>query len=66
MKKWSSFSVKSPTEIVHEASHPMTHERMFTLPYIDSHDFFTTLSSPQIQYKQTYLTLPSRSLKSLH
>ena len=21
MKKWSSFSVKSPTEIVHEASH---------------------------------------------
>lgn len=23
MKKWSSFAVKSPTEIVHEASHPM-------------------------------------------
>ncbi|KAK9770941.1 putative Carboxy-cis,cis-muconate cyclase [Seiridium cardinale] len=26
MKKWSSFSVKSPTEIIHEASHPMLHE----------------------------------------
>ncbi|OAA60491.1 carboxy-muconate cyclase [Niveomyces insectorum RCEF 264] len=23
MKKWSSFAIKSPTEIVHEASHPM-------------------------------------------
>ncbi|KAK4180080.1 putative Carboxymuconate cyclase [Triangularia setosa] len=23
MKKWSSFAVKSPTEIIHEASHPM-------------------------------------------
>ncbi|KAH8205385.1 hypothetical protein TruAng_000464 [Truncatella angustata] len=28
MKKWSSFAVKSPTEIVHEASHPMLHDRM--------------------------------------
>jgi carboxy-cis,cis-muconate cyclase len=27
MKKWSSFAVKSPTEIVHEASHPMLHDR---------------------------------------
>lgn len=27
MKKWSSYAVKSPTEIVHEASHPMTHDR---------------------------------------
>lgn len=27
MKKWSSFSVKSPTEIIHEASHPMNHDR---------------------------------------
>ncbi|KAL2755964.1 hypothetical protein ACRALDRAFT_1081994 [Sodiomyces alcalophilus JCM 7366] len=26
MKKWSSYAVKSPTEIVHEASHPMTHD----------------------------------------
>ncbi|KAE8442326.1 hypothetical protein EG329_003459 [Mollisiaceae sp. DMI_Dod_QoI] len=25
MKKWSSFAVKSPTEIVHHASHPMEH-----------------------------------------
>ncbi|KAI0129411.1 hypothetical protein BJ170DRAFT_270430 [Xylariales sp. AK1849] len=25
MKKWTSFAVKSPTEIVHEASHPMLH-----------------------------------------
>lgn len=29
MKKWSSFAVKSPTEIVHEASHPMNHDRKF-------------------------------------
>jgi hypothetical protein len=28
MKKWSSFAVKSPTEIIHQASHPMEHERM--------------------------------------
>lgn len=27
MKKWNSFAVKSPTEIVHEASHPMNHDR---------------------------------------
>ncbi|KAI8314006.1 Carboxy-cis,cis-muconate cyclase [Colletotrichum sp. SAR11_59] len=26
MKKWSSFAVKSPSEIVHEASHDMTHD----------------------------------------
>ena len=27
MKKWSSFAVRSPTEIVHETSHPMLHDR---------------------------------------
>jgi len=27
MKKWSSFIVKSPTEIIHHASHPMGHDR---------------------------------------
>jgi carboxy-cis,cis-muconate cyclase len=27
MKKWSSFSVRSPTEIVHEASHEMGGDR---------------------------------------
>lgn len=27
MKKWSSFAVKSPSEIVHEASHEMRHDR---------------------------------------
>lgn len=27
MKKWSSFTVKSPTEIVHHSSHPMEHDR---------------------------------------
>lgn len=27
MKKWSSFSVHGATEIVHEASHPMSHDR---------------------------------------
>jgi len=30
MKKWSSFAVKSPTEIIHQASHPMEHERMLS------------------------------------
>ncbi len=27
MKKWASFAVKSPTEITHEASHPMGGDR---------------------------------------
>lgn len=27
MKKWSSFAVRSPTEIVHEASHPIGGDR---------------------------------------
>lgn len=31
MKKWSSFSVKSPTEIVHDGSHDMQHDRVFPL-----------------------------------
>ena len=26
-KKWSSFAVHSPTDIRHEASHPMLHDR---------------------------------------
>ncbi|PHH86707.1 hypothetical protein CDD83_9868 [Cordyceps sp. RAO-2017] len=26
MKKWSSFAVESPTSIVHQVSHPMTHD----------------------------------------
>lgn len=29
MKKWNSFAVKSPTEIVHEASHPIGGHRTF-------------------------------------
>lgn len=29
MKKWSSYSVKSPTEIFHTASHSMEHDREF-------------------------------------
>jgi carboxy-cis,cis-muconate cyclase len=31
MKKWSSFAVRSPTDIVHEASHPMGGDRMCIL-----------------------------------
>jgi len=27
MKKWNSFTVKSPTEIIHNVSHPMNHHR---------------------------------------
>lgn len=30
MKKWSSFAVNSPSEIVHEASHEMRHDRAST------------------------------------
>lgn len=33
MKKWSSHTVKSPTEIIHNASHPMSHDRMFIIPF---------------------------------
>lgn len=35
MKKWASFAVKSPTEIVHEASHPMLHHRAYRLSLPD-------------------------------
>ena len=28
MKKWNSFAVKSPTEIVHQVSHPVAGHRM--------------------------------------
>ncbi len=28
MKKWSTFAVHSPTDIVHEASHPLGGDRM--------------------------------------
>ena len=34
MKKWSSFTVKSPTEIIHNASHPMGHDRESRNPKI--------------------------------
>jgi len=27
MKKWSSYTVKSPTEIIHNGSHSMDHDR---------------------------------------
>lgn len=30
MKKWSSYTVNSPTDIVHHASHPMSHHREFS------------------------------------
>lgn len=32
MKKWSSHTVKSPTEIIHNASHPMLHDRTYCSP----------------------------------
>lgn len=32
MKKWNSFAVNSPTEIVHEVSHPMEHDRTYVPP----------------------------------
>jgi carboxy-cis,cis-muconate cyclase len=36
MKKWSSYTVNSPTEIVHTASHPMEHDRKLTPGAIES------------------------------
>ncbi|CZS93006.1 probable carboxy-cis,cis-muconate cyclase [Rhynchosporium graminicola] len=40
MKKWSSFSVKSPTEIIHEASHPMTHQPEASSPSTNTRAIF--------------------------
>lgn len=34
MKKWNSFAVKSPTEIVHQVSHPVAGHRVYSLPFI--------------------------------
>lgn len=31
MKKWNSFAVNSPTDIVHQVSHPVAGHRMYTL-----------------------------------
>lgn len=36
MKKWNSFAVNSPTDIVHQASHPVAGHRMYTLASIIS------------------------------
>lgn len=46
MKKWSSFSVRSPTEIVHNASHPMEHLRM---SFLLCPGAFLTSSQPKHQ-----------------
>ncbi|KAK7743979.1 hypothetical protein SLS62_010394 [Diatrype stigma] len=40
MKKWSSFAVKSPTEIVHEASHPMDHDPQASLASTNTRAIF--------------------------
>ncbi|KAI0871089.1 3-carboxy-cis,cis-mucoante lactonizing enzyme [Hypoxylon argillaceum] len=40
MKKWSSFSVKSPTEIIHEASHPMNHDPQASLATTNTRAIF--------------------------
>lgn len=32
MKKWNSFAVKSPTEIVHQVSHPVAGHRTYFIP----------------------------------
>ena len=32
MKKWNSFAVNSPTDIVHQVSHPVAGHRMFASP----------------------------------
>lgn len=40
MKKWSSFAVKSPTEITHQASHPMEHEPQASSPDTNTRAIF--------------------------
>ncbi|KAI0467497.1 3-carboxy-cis,cis-mucoante lactonizing enzyme [Xylaria cf. heliscus] len=40
MKKWSSFAVKSATEIVHEASHPMNHDPQASLATTNTRAIF--------------------------
>uniref|UniRef100_L2G9K4 Carboxy-cis,cis-muconate cyclase n=1 Tax=Colletotrichum fructicola (strain Nara gc5) TaxID=1213859 RepID=L2G9K4_COLFN len=40
MKKWSSFAVKSPSEIIHEASHDMTHDPNAALSTTNTRAFF--------------------------
>lgn len=42
MKKWSSFAVKSPTEIIHEASHPMGGDRTSLFLFTTSHSGILT------------------------
>ncbi|KAG4422654.1 hypothetical protein IFR04_004275 [Cadophora malorum] len=49
MKKWTSFSVKSPTEIVQEASHPMTHEPEASSPQTNTRAIFV-LAAKQPPY----------------
>ncbi|PMD15020.1 carboxy-cis,cis-muconate cyclase [Hyaloscypha hepaticicola] len=40
MKKWSSFAVKSPTEIIHQASYPMEHEPQASSPDTNTRAIF--------------------------
>jgi len=40
MKRWSSFAVRSPVEIVHEASHPMAHDPQASLPSTNTRAIF--------------------------
>ncbi|KXJ89756.1 carboxy-cis,cis-muconate cyclase [Microdochium bolleyi] len=40
MKKWNSFAVKSPTEIVHEASHSMDHDPQASLATTNTRAIF--------------------------
>ncbi|RFU75789.1 carboxy-cis,cis-muconate cyclase [Trichoderma arundinaceum] len=40
MKKWSSFKVNSPTDIVHQASHPMLHDPQAASPETNTRAIF--------------------------
>ncbi|RYP10210.1 hypothetical protein DL764_000831 [Monosporascus ibericus] len=40
MKRWSSFAVRSPVEIIHEASHPMTHDPQASLASTNTRAIF--------------------------
>lgn len=58
MKKWNSFAVNSPTEIVHQASHPVAGHRKFLATF----DPVFNTSSPLILWLILWIIFSSFSL----
>jgi hypothetical protein len=80
MKKWSSYKVNSPTDIVHQASLDMTHDREYQLtPAFQSKSGFVNANSlqhkhlslkrirvPFFAYLQRNLHIPSTAPRSIN